>query len=504
MDNIELFYSGTDFSPIYKNGINGKEYCFGFEIKSKSKKRFIELNNDKEKQLNILKAFLEALQSSANALILNSFLKDEDKTLYSYFNKTMYFDGFVGVASIKDFSYEGKIYDITLQINTRIDNEASKPFFLMSLLFDSFMPFRNAKVNSDKEALTDMLLLYSFVEKYKNAYMKGYYKNYHNIKSNDYKVKGSIDIARHIRQNVGINNGKVAYSYQEKSEFNYINHLIIAAYEKLKEKYGVQIGIAFKDSVKLHDSLETLKYIINYPQFSKKTLLAKTTRPLSHPFYTEYEDLRKICLKILREEKISLFNGNRNDKVDGVLMYAPELWEKYIAKKIKGLKFKSQCEIKVLNINSNDNYIQPTRPDFVFYDDSNPYMILDAKFKPDWIEVAKTGFIGNYLLSDYDKCIRDMVSINAIATGVIFPTNTEIEYLPNSFKCNNEEFEYAHNISKYNSSHKFFTFPIYVPSVALKTNDNFILWKKEFDKSCNKAFPEICCIIKKCSNKAKL
>lgn len=131
-------------------------------------------------------------------------------------------------------------------------------------------------------------------------------------------------------------------------------------------------------------------------------------------------------------------------------MYAPELWEKYIAKKIKGLKFKSQCEIKVLNINSNDNYIQPTRSDFVFYDDSNPYMILDAKFKPDWIEVAKTGFIGNYLLPDYDKCIRDMVSINAIATGVIFPTNSKIEYLPNSFKCDSEEFEYAHNISKYN------------------------------------------------------
>lgn len=54
------------------------------------------------------------------------------------------------------------------------------------------------------------------------------------------------------------------------------------------------------------------------------------------------------------------------------------------------------------------------------------------------------------------------------------------------------------------SSHKFFTFPIYVPSVALENNDNFILWKESFDDSCNDAFSNICCIIKKCSNKTKL
>ncbi len=509
MNNVELLFIGNDFSQIVKIEKGKKIYGFGFFGKINGcKKRgakgdLADLYANKEKQFDILKQFLEVAQANVDDMILDSSLDDEAKFLFDYHNQSMYFGGLVGVVSIKDFEYGNKRYDITLQINTRMDSEACgegvphggkdseskgfKPFFLMTLLFDGFVPLSNSKISSDPEALTDTLLLSSFVEKYKKAYVKGYYKTYHNIQKNDAHVKGTIDVARHIRLNCGLDNGKIAYSYKEKGEFNYINHLIIAAYEQLKEKYREQTNYAFKNSIEIRDSLESLKYIISYPQYAKKTLIAKTSRPMSHPFYTEYEELRRTCLKILREEKMSPFNGDKNDKVEGVLMYVPELWEKYIEKHFKGLKFKSQDQIKIIDVNSDKEYQQNTRPDFVFYNDDQPYMILDAKFKPGWLAVAQNGKIGDLLLSDYDKCIRDMVSINANATGVIFPTKERLEIDDVSFKVGEKSFDYVHSISKFNSKQKFYTFPIYVPPMKGIFED----WKKSFIDNCKDAFDKI-------------
>ncbi len=524
MSNTELFFIGTDFTPIVKNSNGRKTYGFGFfgkidgvtfvpnGEKKGPKGCLASLYNNQEKQFDILRGFLYAAQDNVDDMILDPSLRDEDKLLFDYYNQTMYFGGLVGVVSIKDFEYEGKPYDITLQINTRMDSiggeggfacsnaeekgkEKFKPFFLMTLLFDGFIPLGGSAVNNDSEALTDMLLLYSFVEKYKKAYVKGYYKTYHGIQRNDSHFKGSIDIARQMRLNCGLNNGKIAYSYREKGELNYINHLIIAAYEQLKGKYREQTNFAFKGSLEARDSLESLRFLASYPLYTKKTLIAKTSNPISHPFYTEYEDLRKTCLKILREEKMSLFNGDKSEKVEGVLMYVPDLWEKYLEKFFENLKFKAQDQIKIMDVNSSQKYEQNTRPDFVFYNEDNPYMILDAKFKPGWLAVAQNGRVGDLLLPDYDKCIRDMVSINADAAGVIFPTKEKIVSKDTCFEKGKDgkSFEYVHSISKFNSKQKFYTFPIYVPSAE----GSFGIWRRSFIDSCKGVFEKINRVIKK-------
>ena len=36
---------------------------------------------------------------------------------------------------------------------------------------------------------------------------------------------------------MGLENGKIAYSYRENTVDNYLNHVIICAFEKLKLKY---------------------------------------------------------------------------------------------------------------------------------------------------------------------------------------------------------------------------------------------------------------------------
>jgi len=193
---------------------------------------------------------------------------------------------------------------------------------------------------------------------------------------------------------------------------------------------------------------------------------------------------RKISLKILREEKISVFSGTEADKVEGILMYVPKLWEKYIENYLRNIKYKAQDKIRILDVNSSGEYRQLTQPDFVFYNEETPFMILDAKFKPGWMNVATTGEIGELLFDDYNKCLRDMVSINSHASGVIFPTNDVIENKNDEFIKADDSFEYKHNISKYNSVDKFYTFPIFIP----KVEGEFSLWKQKFNDNCLKTF----------------
>ena len=52
----------------------------------------------------------------------------------------------------------------------------------------------------------------------------------------------------------------------------------------------------------------------------------KNLSSISHPVYIEYEALRKICLRILRNEGVSIFDGISSDKVEGILLasYPPQ------------------------------------------------------------------------------------------------------------------------------------------------------------------------------------
>ena len=137
----------------------------------------------------------------------------------------------------------------------------------------------------------------------------------------------------------------------------------------------------------------------------------------------------------------------------------------------------------------------------MFYDEGNPYMILDAKFKPGWIEAAKNGHLEGTLLNDYDKCIRDMISINAQNCGVIFPTFEQVENYDNHFTVGANEFNYAHSISKYNERDKFYTFPIKIPvKNSCKPEMSFIEWKTAFEKYTRDAIDKMLLIIKNMNN----
>jgi hypothetical protein len=447
---------------------------------------------------HFLDDFLEKNKNSNNSSFIVNNYKDKPQELYQKLGDVNFFQGWVGVIWGEIDIKKGDLgelpeeivpteeyleLEITLQILSRFDlcsnGLTGKPFFLSTMLKENPELSDNFVPSNDSDSLFDFLLLFVYKQKLEEAYLKGYFRTYHRFEKNDDKFRGHIDVERHLKENCGLRNGKIAYSYRENSVNNFLNHLIVAAYSHLKKKYFSMVNSIFDSNIELKGIIDNLKLAINYPKYDIKKTIVKNLGIISHPYYVEYEELRKICLKILRNEEISIFDADRQ-KTDGILFYIPELWEKYLENRIiDGVK--SQERIKIISDLKKNDYKITTLPDFVFFDNKEPYMILDAKFKEKWGDATfggKNSF--NEVLDDYNKCIRDMNSIAGHATGVIFPTNND-----NAIGYNN----ISHNISEYNQEDRFYTFPIYVPySDKYPQYDD---WKNEFDKNLSPMLEKI-------------
>ena len=162
------------------------------------------------------------------------------------------------------------------------------------------------------------------------------------------------------------------------------------------------------------------------------------------------------------------------------------MWEKFLEDEIirkalpKEIVCKSQYRVDNFGYLKNEKYEykQTTYPDYVFFNENKPFMILDAKCKPKWESIFDESSVSE-VMGDYNKCLRDMVAINAHATGVIFPTNREI-----TINDENKNQIVRHSISDYNNIDSFYTIPIQVPPV--KENDKYSNWSNEFEKKLYK------------------
>ncbi len=426
-------------------------------------------------------------------------IEKEEKSLYRKLGDKYFYGNIVGVIKktikIKRNVFENDdglenseedIYHVTLQITSRFDidykdGSKKKPFFLATMMMRAYGKnnLNNSIIPSDDDQFFDFLLMFVYKKKLEEACIKGYFRTYHRFEKNDDRLKGTIDISRHIKLNMGLNNGKIAYSYREKTVDNYLNHLIIEAYHYLKRKYyDLVLENMIYDS-DFNNVIKMLENKIEYPKYDKRLIISKNLNPISHPFYTEYEDLRKVSLQIMRDEGISIFDGILDDTF-GLLFYIPGLWEKYLEEFLVDDDYKmvTQDEIKIL-----DDGKSTCRPDYVFYDGELPFMILDAKFKPKWGEYLYNN--GGLLEDDYNKCIRDMNAINGHATGAIFPVL--------DLESNINNINYSHKISKYNLIDRFYTFPIRVPQ---NINDKYDEWLNIFTRYCENISKDIKDMIK--------
>lgn len=326
------------------------------------------------------------------------------------------------------------------------------------MLEKSGFEFSNIYSTFSDEMIFEYLLVGLYKSAFSEAFENGIYKEYITEYVSTSKPKGQIDFQKLI-DNFGLMDGKVHVSYRERSINNRINRLIIAAYKKLKRQFPYLTEKMIDNSDEKRE-LDFLSFYIPYNDQKETKIIQEAMKPISHPFFSNYEKLRIISIQILENNAVSPFD-NDNDITNSILFYVPDLWEKFLEETL--------FKLDILNIGTVDSQNTITvvdslsiRPDFIARNNQEePILVLDAKFKPSWAA-------GRFDLNDYTKCIRDMNACNAHITGVIFPTN-------------NNEFDAVrvNNISEYNQIDKFLRVKLLVP----EQGESYTLFKEEIE--CN-------------------
>jgi len=261
-----------------------------------------------------------------------------------------------------------------LTISSRFAKDDNNDYFLHYMLQKVFsINLLKFDQTPNKENIWDFLL-YLFPYYLKKAYSQGIYKAYKKEEYNDTNVKGSIDVKRHILRNIPFT-GKIAYTTREHGYNNNLTQLIRHTIEFIRtHPYGS--GLLTGDS-ELRDIVSKFIFVTNktYNGNSRQKIITANLKPVTHPYFTEYSALQKICLKILRHEKITF--GKEKDKVYGLLFDGAWLWEEYLNTFLTSCGFKhpknksSEGAIYLFNNSKGKRFPEFWKENF----------IIDAKYK---------------------------------------------------------------------------------------------------------------------------
>ena len=212
-----------------------------------------------------------------------------------------------------------------LKIYSRFDNQ-KHDFFLHYMLQKVFsFNIFNLDFTSSEDNVFEFLV-YMFPAMLKIAMRQGVYKEYRRFRHNDANVRGTIDISRHIRENIPFR-GTVAYNTREFSFDNSITELIRHTIEYIKTIPSGDIILSSDKTVE-----DCIKKIVSYtPSYShteRIKIIQDNLLPCNHPFYKEYTALQKLCVQILRHKEIKY--GTDDDRIYGILFDGAWLWEEYL------------------------------------------------------------------------------------------------------------------------------------------------------------------------------
>ena len=212
-----------------------------------------------------------------------------------------------------------------MKIYSRFDNQ-KHDFFLHYMLQKVFsFNIFNLDFTSSEDNVFEFLV-YMFPAMLKKAMRQGIYKEYRRFRHNDANVHGTIDISRHIRENIPFR-GTVAYNTREFSYDNSVTELIRHTIEYIKTIPSGDIILSSDKTVE-----DCIKKIVSYTHSYNHTerikIIQDNLRPRIHPFYKEYTALQKLCVQILRQEEIKY--GTDDDRIYGILFDGAWLWEEYL------------------------------------------------------------------------------------------------------------------------------------------------------------------------------
>lgn len=267
------------------------------------------------------------------------------------------------------------INGLSLSIHSRFSQDSEEDFFLHYMLSKVLcINLLNLPHQTSDERLFDFLL-YMFPRFLNDALSQGIYKEYKRNEYNDANVRGTINIQRHLRANMPFN-GRIAYSTREFSQDNHVTELIRHTIDYIsKSKFGRTL--LENDSETRSSVTQIISATPNYCRHERENIVNSNLKVINHPYYFRYAPLQKLCLRILRHEKIKY--GEKNQKIHGILFDVSYLWEEYLATILTKQGFKHPNNKKGLGcIFLAKNNRLPRYPDY--YRESDR-LIVDAKYK---------------------------------------------------------------------------------------------------------------------------
>lgn len=273
------------------------------------------------------------------------------------------------------------VNDTQVDIISRFAKTDGEDYFLHYMLQRVFaINLFDIKHTTSSQPIFDFLL-YLFPYFLKKALRQGIYKKYRRFEYNDSNIRGPIDVSRHIRENNPFR-GTVAYSTREHTYDNEVTELVRHAIEYIKT-HPMGNGVLNCDQ-ETKDAVMTMTQATpTYNTRDRNRIIILNLRPVTHPFYSEYTALQKICLQILRHEALKY--GQEKDRIYGVLFDGAWLWEEYL-----GTIFaKARLDITHAKNKTGENGIAIYKngkkcyyPDFYRKTDvAKTSFVLDAKYK---------------------------------------------------------------------------------------------------------------------------
>ena len=324
--------------------------------------------------------------------------------------------GFIGIGNLQ------------IKIKSRFDEGREDyllHYMLQKVLSFNLFDFRH---NNAQEDVFDFIM-FMFPYYLNNALQQGIYRAYKNFKHNDSNIRGTINLNRHIKNNVPFI-GNIAYSTREHSDDNDMTQLIRHTIEFIMtKKYGNAILNMNRETI------NNVKFIVEHTQSYKKSersiVINKNLRQRSHPFYTEYMSLQALCIQILRMEEVKY--GNNNDDIFGIIFDGAWLWEEYVNTILKDYGFvHPENRLKkggIYLFSDIDDYGKKSRSGIRYPDFYKENFVLDAKYK----RLSNYNKVAEVDRNDIHHIITYMTNLKAEKGGFIAPLETRQSYIPTSF-----------------------------------------------------------------------
>lgn len=306
--------------------------------------------------------------------------------------------------------------DTQLKISSRFDQSSNGDYFMLYMLEKVFsINLFNLRFGSNPEAVFDFLM-YLFPHYLNRALQQGVYKEYQTHSLNNERLKGAVDVARHLRENYPFL-GSIAYSVREHTHDNNLTELVRHTIEYILSKEEGESILNHNRETRENVSV-IIKSTSSYSRKMRNTIINRNCRPKVHPYYSEYAPLQQLCLQILRGENLRY--GENPNQIFGILFDGAWLWEEYLATMLTPLGYRhpeNKRGVGYINLFTSGGARYPD-----FYHPEH-HIVLDAKYK----NGERKSSVSQFDRNDLHQIISYLHVLQYDKAGFLVPATRQID-----------------------------------------------------------------------------